>query len=112
VVQDAEAAAKGAEHRSHSLARQLEEAQAAVAIGERLNTDQRASAQQQATELDAQWAEAERALSNILKAANAGLRAVAAGKEGAKAAAEGRGGENGAAGLDRRTRVSGGRQWR
>ncbi|KAL4426810.1 hypothetical protein ABPG77_006596 [Micractinium sp. CCAP 211/92] len=87
------------------LARELAEAQAAAAA-----TAERAG---EAEALAQRCAEAEKALSAILRAANSGLKAAAAGREEAKALADAlRGGEENAGAVPALSTGAGGRQLR
>lgn len=108
-LQEEASALKAAEQRAKHLSRELQEAQASAAAHAK-----------SAAELETRWAEAEKALGAVLKAANSGLKAVAAGKEEAKSLGEALrscvgGVENAPAApavSSGRSRQSSGRQWR
>ncbi|KAI3433546.1 hypothetical protein D9Q98_003356 [Chlorella vulgaris] len=105
--QDLAAALTAAEQRSRQLAKELFEAHQGAGAAS-------AAAADRASEMEARWTEASQALQAVLKAANSGLKAVAAGKEEARTMVEARGGDAavGTAASARHQRQSGGGRWR
>jgi hypothetical protein len=77
-LQEEASALKAAEQRNRQLSREFAGAREGAA----------AAAAERAVELDGRFAEADKLLSTILKAANGGLKAVAGGREEAKALAD------------------------